>query len=348
MTKKDSKTRSWSSDSRNQLPPAAPLLAREFRELYGMYLNVYCYEQSRGTITTKRNVYDLLAFYAEWRHDGVINTETVSRFLHHVRHGHEDPEGRWGGTRKGSKFRKAVTPRTPQLYYDYLTRMFDTLVEIEELVVSPMRHLKRPTAAPAAIKPPPTDAVQQLLEQARKGNNPIRDEAMILLTYDSGLRREEVCNLRWKHVDTNACTVFVFDGKGNKSRMSTFSPLTAQVLIKYMRPLRKTNPDDEDYLFLNQYRYKGQPMKPEGMYRMMRRHADAAGIPLGVISPHKLRHGFATNWAMSGLPQKAIQAMLGHTTSTMTMRYQNFSEVELAKMTRSQSPVEQMMKKQRR
>jgi integrase/recombinase XerD len=136
----------------------------------------------------------------------------------------------------------------------------------------------------------------------------VRDAAMIHLMYASGLRVSEVVSLKVGDVDTKAGLVSAL-GKGGKRRLVPVGEVALTHLDAYLRDVRPTvaRPNDRT-LFVSP---RGGPLSRQAFWKLLKRYALGAGIRTP-ISPHKLRHSFATHLLRNGADLRAVQAMLGH------------------------------------
>jgi integrase/recombinase XerD len=156
----------------------------------------------------------------------------------------------------------------------------------------------------------------------------VRDRALLELLYACGLRASELCGLRAQDIDLEKGLVRC-RGKGDKERMVPLGAEARQSLENYLsfaRPKiiekaalrgvkkvgRRTN-----QLFLGK---NGEPLKREMLYFIVRHHAERAGLPLWV-TPHTLRHSFATHLLQNGADLRVIQEMLGHVDIATTQIY---------------------------
>lgn len=161
-----------------------------------------------------------------------------------------------------------------------------------------------------------------------------RDSAMIELAYASGLRVSELVTIALADVNLNAGFVRV-TGKGNKTRLV---PLNATAIGKLDRLAREDRPawvrdPNERALFLTE---RGRPMTRQGFWKLLRGYARRAGVrlPAGDVSPHKLRHSFATHLVERGADLRAVQAMLGHADISTTEVYTHVSRARVLEQAR--------------
>ena len=145
-----------------------------------------------------------------------------------------------------------------------------------------------------------------------------RNHAIIETLYGSGLRVAELGELRMSRVNLDEGYVII-TGKGNKQRLVPLSPESIRLIREYL-PIRerlKIKPDSSDILFLNR---RGGMMTRVMVFYVIRDSAAAAGI-IKRVSPHTLRHSFATHLLEGGANLRAIQEMLGHESISTTEIY---------------------------
>ena len=169
--------------------------------------------------------------------------------------------------------------------------------------------------------------VRRLLEQAR-GTEPIelRDRAILELMYACGLRVSEAVDLEVRRVDLEA-RALIARGKGSKERVvpiGSEAVRAAQIYLARGRP-HLVGARIEPRLFVN---YRGGPLTRQGLYKIIARHAKAAGLE-GKMSPHTLRHTFATHLLEGGCDLRSVQEMLGHSDVTTTQLYTHLSKRHL-------------------
>jgi integrase/recombinase XerD len=165
--------------------------------------------------------------------------------------------------------------------------------------------------------------VQRLLESA-KGSDPIalRDRALLELMYGCGLRASEAVGLELTDIDLERRFVRPH-GKGNKERIVPLGSAAAAAVGRYLRSGRPELAGSRPVrtLFLN---FRGGPLTRQGLYKIIRRHAKEAGLD-GKMSPHTLRHTFATHLLSGGCDLRSLQEMLGHADVSTTQLYTHLS-----------------------
>jgi len=165
--------------------------------------------------------------------------------------------------------------------------------------------------------------VQRLLEQP-KGTDPIalRDRALLELMYACGLRASETIDLDVAHVDLVDCVVRA-RGKGSKERIVPVGRTAARAVADYLRRGRPQliGSRTQSRLFVN---FRGGQLTRQGLYKVIGRHAESAGLA-DKMSPHTLRHTFATHLLAGGCDLRSVQEMLGHADVSTTQLYTHLS-----------------------
>ncbi|MCS6843873.1 MAG: tyrosine recombinase XerC [Caldilineales bacterium] len=162
-----------------------------------------------------------------------------------------------------------------------------------------------------------------------------RDRAILELLYGSGIRLGELEGLRVGDVDLARREARVL-GKGNKERVALFGSRAEEALRQYLRDGRPrlANPRTGDALFLNRF---GRRLGRVSIIRMINRYSKQAGIERKV-TPHALRHSFATHLVDEGVDIRLIQEMLGHESPATTQRYTHVSQARLHEVVRQAHP----------
>ncbi|MFA5421304.1 MAG: site-specific tyrosine recombinase XerD [Bacilli bacterium] len=181
-------------------------------------------------------------------------------------------------------------------------------------------------ASPRAIKKLPVslsvEEVEALLEAPNlEKPEGMRDKAMLELMYASGLRVSELIGLERAQINFMHGIVTIY-GKGNKERRVPVGDYALEYLVKYFDESRNKNVGkNSKYAFLNRY---GKPLSRQYFYRQVKKYAVYAGIK-EEISPHTLRHSFATHLLDNGAELRAVQEMLGHQNIATTQIYTHVS-----------------------
>ena len=159
------------------------------------------------------------------------------------------------------------------------------------------------------------DEIDQLIKAAKAGKFPQRDLAMIYLFVDTGLRRQELCDLRFRDIDLNSGRITVECGKGGKYRQVFCGNECRKMLRKYAACVADVRPDD--FFFLSD---EGFPLTTSGMVSILRRLEKRAGFDR-YRGFHGMRRCFALERLRNGDDIFSIQRALGHSNPTVTQRY---------------------------
>lgn len=160
----------------------------------------------------------------------------------------------------------------------------------------------------------------EILLNSPDTNNPegIRDKAILELLYAGGLRVSELVNLKTEDMDFNE-NLILLKGKGSKYRWVPFSSTAKNYLLIYLEQARHSlsNPESDNHFFLNA---KGNKLTRQGINYILNNYSKKSKINKK-ISPHKLRHSFATHLLINGADIRFIQELLGHANISTTQIY---------------------------
>ena len=197
-------------------------------------------------------------------------------------------------------------------FFRYL--LLEKIIEINpaELLDSPKQTLH----LPEVLSTEEIDAMIAAIPREKK--EALRNEAIIEILYGSGLRVSELVSLKISRIDFKEGFMLV-EGKGNKERVVPVSPRALDLVKLWMeeRALLNISPEGADTLFLNR---RGRPLTRVMIFYIIRDLALEAGITRK-ISPHTLRHSFATHLLEGGANLRSIQELLGHESLTTTELY---------------------------
>jgi len=181
-------------------------------------------------------------------------------------------------------------------------------------------NLSSPKVGKSLPKPLSAAEVEALLEEPSKLSSPEakRDVAMIELLYAGGMRVSELIAMDTGDINLEAGFVRCF-GKGSKERIIPIHRRAAQALENYIveARLRLLRSKEDDALFLNR---RGERLTRQGFWLILKAYAKAAGIKSSV-TPHTLRHSFATHMLSGGADLRAVQELLGHANISSTQVY---------------------------
>ncbi len=198
---------------------------------------------------------------------------------------------------------------------------FKFMVAEDKLKNNPTDNVASPNVGRRLPKPISISQVRRLLEQPTKLSTPEakRDGAMLELLYASGMRVSELTALNLGNVDTEGDFVRCF-GKGHKERLIPIyrrASLAVQEYIKEARPRLAHNNDEEKALFLNR---RGERLTRQGFWQILKGYAKSAELD-EKVTPHTLRHSFATHMLSGGADLRSVQELLGHANISTTQVY---------------------------
>ena len=199
-------------------------------------------------------------------------------------------------------------------FYNYLSE--ESIYEINLEIERPRFYKKLPHVLTI-------DEVDKLLDIKLETPFDYRNKAMLELMYATGLRVSELINLTPLNIDLERKLVRCY-GKGNKERIVPMGDTAVKYLKIYLEEYRDTLTKKTlcDNLFLNNH---GKKLTRQGFFKMLKRQADEKGIKEN-ITPHMLRHSFATHLLNNGADLRSIQLMLGHENISTTGIYTNVSK----------------------
>ncbi|HLF76631.1 MAG TPA: site-specific tyrosine recombinase XerD [Dehalococcoidia bacterium] len=192
--------------------------------------------------------------------------------------------------------------------------------------VNPTETLASPKVGKSLPKPLTVQEIDELLEQPARRSTPEakRDRAMLELMYATGLRVTELVSLDIEDINVEGEKPYVrLLGKGNRERQIPLLEQPAQEVSDYMRFARPRLVGEraEHALFVNR---RGERLTRQGFWLILRGYAAEAGI-LGRVTPHTLRHSFATHMLRGGMDIHKVQELLGHANISTTQVYTQVS-----------------------
>lgn len=208
-----------------------------------------------------------------------------------------------------------------------LKSFFDFLVRENKVPSNPFSGIDLPRSGKALPKALSEKDIQSLLSPSVLSTPiAIRDNAMLVLLYSTGLRVSELVRLPMAACNLSAGFVRVI-GKGNKERLIPFGREAKEKIERYLKSSRPSilKQKRSNYLFVTN---RGSCMTRLRFWQIVRKNAMAAGISKE-ISPHMLRHSFATHLLSRGADLRAVQMMLGHSDISTTQIYTHIDQDRL-------------------
>lgn len=214
-------------------------------------------------------------------------------------------------------------------FYQFLVR--ESLVERD-----PTANLESPKLDRKPPKVLSVREVETLLRQPKTGTvNGLRDKAMLEVLYATGIRVSELVSLAVPDVNLELRYVRCL-GKGSKERLVPLGTIACQAVTEYLargRPKIVKDPGERS-LFVNHH---GRRMTRQGFWKIIKKYASEAGIKKS-ITPHTLRHSFATHLLENGADVRAVQEMLGHADIATTQVYAHVSRGRLRDVYKNSHP----------
>ena len=298
----------------------APSSPRSLPEPIPTYLAALQAERgaSRHTLSAYRcDLTDFMAFLGRRRGVLAVTPDDVVAYLAELRR---------RGLRGSSVARRLSS----------LRGLFRHLVGEGALARDPTEHIERPRLSRPLPKTLSRDVAAALVEAPDSARvRGLRDRALLEMLYATGMRASECLGLRTEDVNLTAGYV-ICTGKGRKQRLV---PLGAEAIAWVRAYLERARPEhtrrrDGGRLFVNP---RGQALSRQSLWAIVRRAASAAGL-LKNVSPHMLRHSFASHLLEGGADLRAVQAMLGHADIATTQIYTHLPSAALKRMYRDFHP----------
>lgn len=229
---------------------------------------------------------------------------------------------------------KTLSPRSRARALVAMRGMFRHLIGERWLEADPTELIDAPRTAKRIPGVLGEASVEKLIATPPDTPRGRRDAAMIELAYASGLRVSELVSIAVADINLSQGFVRV-TGKGQKTRLVPLGASARDKLQRYLTEDRPTLVKDpaQVAMFLTD---RGRPMTRQGFWKALRQYARIADVrlPGGGVSPHKLRHSFATHLVEHGADLRAVQAMLGHADISTTEIYTHVSRARVLQQAR--------------
>ncbi len=223
-----------------------------------------------------------------------------------------------------------VRPTTLRRFQASLRRFYRWLIEQGRITVDPLLNIQPPVTAERFPKTLSEKQVEDLLA-APDVNTPLglRDRTLLEVVYASGLRVSELVGLKLFNISLNDRVVRTF-GKGGKERLVPLGEIAADWLQRWLREGRPVllKGRNSDFVFVTG-RKDSAGMTRQMAWTLIKKHAVTAGIPREKISPHVMRHAFATHLLNHGADLRVVQLLLGHADISTTQIYTHVARARL-------------------
>lgn len=270
------------------------------------YMDYLKYERKLSNNTVSSYYENLKKFYLHFEKQNILNlsTDEIRDFL----------------------YDDSVLARTRAHYLTVLNSFYNYLINENIINHNPVETIKLPKLAKKLPEFLTIEEVDKLLNI-----NPIkiydyRNIAMLETLYATGVRVSELCNIKLSDINYDECIIKIF-GKGKKERIVPINESAYDALTNYINNYRSflLKSKTSEYVFINNF---GNPISRVGFFKILKKLCNDAGIQKDV-SPHTLRHSFATHLLNNGANLRVIQQLLGHSNITTTQIYSHLSNESL-------------------
>jgi integrase/recombinase XerD len=225
--------------------------------------------------------------------------------------------------------RKKLSSRTRARVVASLRQFYGYLENRKLIEVNPMQAIEAPKIEKALPDFLTQEEIRKLFEVFREDNVlELRDKTMFEFLYSSGLRISEACSLLMNDIDREN-QILTIKGKGGRERLVPYGEVAAKLLVQYLDRARAEilNQYASNFVFVSK---KGGALSRKSAWRLLKRYMKRAGIGRN-ITPHTLRHSFATHLLQNKADLRAVQELLGHMDIATTQIYTHLASGELKK-----------------
>lgn len=220
------------------------------------------------------------------------------------------------------------TERTKAHYLTVLNSFYNFLIDEGKLTINPCENIRQPKLPKKLPNYLTIEEVDKLLDIRLDSPLAYRNKAMMELLYSSGVRITELIELKLNNIDFTDELIRVM-GKGSKERIIPLGEEAIKYLNLYVNQYRNLilKTKTSDYLFINNF---GNKITRQGFFKILKKECKRQGIEKN-ISPHTLRHSFATHLLNNGADLRIIQELLGHSDISTTQIYTHISKEKIKK-----------------
>jgi site-specific recombinase XerD len=229
----------------------------------------------------------------------------------------------------------SVSPKTLLNYHTGLSSLLRWACEHGIVAQNVVRQVRTPRQEERVVIPYARADVLRLLDACYTGEHPQRDQAIILLLLDTGIRASELCGLRLAHVELEARQLYV-RGKGSRERRLPFSEPCYAAMRAYLQQRHIVNlyPHRYEPLFITG---QGRPFRRDTLRQILERLGTRGGVAR--CYAHRFRHTFAIQFLRNGGNIYTLQRLLGHSSLDMVKRYLSIAQADLDRDHARASPV---------
>ncbi len=275
------------------------------------YIDYLNYERvlSKATISSYLNDIKIFTEFTNNKDYKKINHQDIESFIEHL-----------------YKEKKSILTI---IHYISIINLFYKFLESEKIITeNPCNKISIPHKPKTLPKYLTVEEVNKLLDIELNNAFNYRDKAMLELMYATGIRVSELLNLKYYEIDLNEAIIRIM-GKGNKERIVPFGDVALKYIKIYIENYRKKilKNKNSEYLFIN---YQGNKLSRQSFFKLIKNLGIKKGITKN-ISPHILRHSFATHLINNGADLKIIQELLGHSDLSTTEIYAHLVNEKIKK-----------------
>lgn len=288
------------NDEWNEIYQNNPLLQQ--------YIEEYLYmEYNTSENTRKAYAYDLMEFAKFYKGSNLksLKKEDIQEYLRHD---------------------KDKSSRTKAHYLTSINNFYKYLLLKGNISINPCESIKMPKLEKRLPEYLTENEVSKILDLRASNSYELRNKAMIELLYATGMRISELCSLTMSNLYLDDEMVKVF-GKGSKERIIPVNEIALDALREYLRYARGEllGTKDSEYVFISSRHTK---ITRQAFFKFIKKAVDDAGIKKHV-SPHTLRHSFATHLLNNGADLRSVQELLGHSNISTTQIYTHLTNEKL-------------------
>lgn len=272
------------------------------------YLDYLKYECKYSKNTIDSYMYELKAYQIYFKNKNIlsINNEEIKKYIQ-----------KSSAKNKNTSISHKIT---------VLKSFYNFLLDDELITKNPCISLKMPKKAKLLPIYLTIEEINKLLDLKLETSYNYRDKAILELLYATGIRISELVNLKINNIFFNEDLIRVL-GKGNKERIVPITSEAKKHLDQYIYTYRPIilNGKNTEYVFINRY---GKPISRQSVFKFIKLECLKKGIKKD-ISPHTIRHTFATHLLQNGADLRVIQELLGHSDITTTQIYAHLVNEQL-------------------
>lgn len=294
------------------------------KEEFLTHLNI---ERNVALNTYKSYQYDLNQFFRFWEK---LNHQQQQSFEYNI----QDSVAKFFLHLYNLKVQKSSIARKVACFQSFVRYLHNCNILINLKLTAPRMSKKLPSYL---TKEEIIYILDTMPDTVFNSKRPIRDRAMLETLYATGVRCSELTNIKIKDVNFDHKTILI-KGKGNKERIVLFGNKAKNILLAYLQKERTKDTQNKttEYLFIN-------PSSSKVTDRSLQKtlHDLTPHLPFKkIITPHKLRHSFATHLLNSGMNLRALQELLGHASLATTERYTHVTSKDLKELYHNINPMD--------